>query len=772
MRRRRIWGTAAAVAAGLSGILVFQGVTGNPIGSLDDEGGSGPVRTEARSLGLKTDANGHSATLAQQDTKPFSMLGVTWSDPHARIAGSVEARARKAGTDTWGRWVHLDGNTAPEDKNAKRGGTDPAWVGPSDGVEVRVVAGGKATDRLPAGLRLDMIDPGRSKAASIDTAAYVMEGAAGAETTDPTPTDTPTTTDPGTGTTTEPTPDQTTDPAPTDTATASPSDTAATPTDPAPTDTATTSPAPTDSASATASATPTVSVPPAPPSTVPQPAIKSRADWQADESISPEAPSYLPGPVKAVAVHHTADSNTYTCADGPAIVRGIYTYHVKSNGWKDIGYNFLVDKCGVIYEGRKGGVDRPVFGAHTYGFNSETAGVSVLGDYNTAVPSTAALTSVARLAAWKLGQYKVDPTGTTTLTAGAAGPSGTGRNWAAGDKLTFPTIFGHRDGYNTECPGNNLYGQLGTLRTWAGGPVAGLTVKSVSGAGAAGGKYYTRGPVTVSWSATTPAALIAKNELLVDGKAVATVAGSATSASTTVAVGSHTVQVRATHQSGKTATSAAVTVVGDTTAPYFSTKPTAELTGGTVSSTSAPVKLRWKAADALALRDVRLTTPAVTYGPATTVSGTLGAKPGVTTYFTLSAYDQAGNKGAATVGATPAILQESAAAKYSSWATRSSSSYLGGYSYSSGTKNASLTWTFTGRSAAWVVSRSSTSGQAYVYVDGVKVTTVDLKSATTMYRNAIWTKTWASSAKHTVKIVVVGTYGRPTITTDGLVYLK
>ncbi|MFF0434445.1 N-acetylmuramoyl-L-alanine amidase [Streptomyces sp. NPDC004327] len=772
MRRRRIWGTAAAVAAGLSGILVFQGVTGNPSGSLDDEGGSGPVRTEARSLGLKTDASGHSASLAQQDTKPFSMLGVTWSDPSAKITGSVEARARKAGTDTWGRWVHLDGNTAPEDKAAKRGGTDPAWVGASDGVEVRVVAGGKATAKLPAGLRVDMIDPGRSKTSSIDTAAYVMSGAAGAETTDPTPSDTPTSTDPGSGTTTEPTPGQTTDPAPTDTATASPSDTATTPTDPATTDPATTSPAPTDSASATASATPTVSVPPAPPSTVPQPVIKSRTEWGADESISPEAPSYLPGPVKAVAVHHTADSNTYTCADGPAIVRGIYTYHVKSNGWKDIGYNFLVDKCGVIYEGRKGGVDRPVFGAHTYGFNSETAGISVLGDYNTATPSTAALTSVARLAAWKLGQYGVDPTGTTTLTAGAAGPSGTGRNWAAQDKLTFPTIFGHRDGYNTECPGNNLYAQLGTLRSWAGGPVAGLTVKSVSGAGAAGGKYYTRGPVTVNWSATTPSSLIAKNELLVDGKVAATVAGTATSASATVTAGAHSVQVRATHQSGKAATSAGVTVVGDTTAPVFTTKPTAELTAGTVNTTSAPVLLRWKATDTPALRDVRLTTPAVTYGPATTVSGVLAAKPAVATTWTLSAYDQAGNKGTAAVAATPVILQETSAVKAGTWTARSSTSYLAGKSYSSGTKNASLTWTFTGRSAAWVVSRSTTSGQAYVYVDNVKVATVDLKSATTLYRNAIWTKTWATSAKHTVKIVVVGTAGRPTVTTDGLVYLK
>jgi hypothetical protein len=140
--------------------------------------------------------------------------------------------------------------------------------------------------------------------------------------------------------------------------------------------------------------------------------------------------------------------------------------------------------------------------------------------------------------------------------------------------------------------------------------------------------------------------------------------------------------------------------------------------------------------------------------------------------WSLRAADYAGNTRTVSAAYTPVILQESAAVRSGSWSSRSSSSYLGGASYSSGTKGASLTWTFTGRSAAWVVSRASSSGQAYVYVDGVKVATVDLKSATTLYRQAIWTKNWSGSAKHTVKIVVVGTTGRPTVTTDGLVYLK
>ncbi|MFJ4965607.1 N-acetylmuramoyl-L-alanine amidase [Streptomyces sp. NPDC088729] len=128
-------------------------------------------------------------------------------------------------------------------------------------------------------------------------------------------------------------------------------------------------------------------------------------------------------------VHHTAESNSYSCADAPKVVRGIYAYHVKQLGWKGIGYNFVVDKCGTVYEGRNGGVGRSVMGAHAYGFNAETTGISVLGTYTytDAAPSQVAMTSVARIAAWKLGQYGVNLAGTTTrsstATATATTPS-------------------------------------------------------------------------------------------------------------------------------------------------------------------------------------------------------------------------------------------------------------------------------------------------------------------------------------------------------------
>ncbi|MEU1696926.1 N-acetylmuramoyl-L-alanine amidase, partial [Streptomyces hirsutus] len=527
------------------------------------------------------------------------------------------------------------------------------------------------------------------------------------------------------------------------------------------------------SSSPTASPSSSVSVPPAPPSTAPRPPITDRAGWGADESISPEEPGYLPdGRVKAVVVHHTAESNDYTCAQGPAVVRGIYAYHVKQLGWKDLGYNFLVDKCGTVYEGRKGGTDRPVMGAHAYGFNAETTGISVLGTYTDVAPSDAALTSVARIAVWKLGQYGVDPAGTATLTAGDSGRSYAGKTWAKGAKLSLPAIHGHRDNFNTQCPGNAYYAKLPTLRAWAGGPVSGLTLKSVTGTGKAGTTTHTKSSVTVNWSATTPAALIAKYELLVNGKVAATTTGTATSAKATLTAGTHKVAVRAVHQSGKTATTAAATVVAETTAPAFTTKPNLELRTGTVNTAAVPLTLKWKATDGAALKEVRLTAPtAKTYGP-TVTSAPHTAKSGAATTWSLKAYDQAGNTATASVAGTPVILQETSATKSGTWTAKSSASYLGGKSYTSSAKNASLSWTFTGRSVAWVASRAATSGQAHVYVDGTKVTTVDLKSSTTKYRDALWTKTWSTSTKHTVKIVVVGTGGRPAVTTDGLVYLK
>ncbi|MFI5917211.1 peptidoglycan recognition protein [Streptomyces anulatus] len=759
--QRRMWTTAAVTTAAVAGVLVFQGVTGTSGPDRDGRAAdakSAPVKPDVHRTALKTSPDGDSASLARRDTEPFSLLGVTWTDPSARVTGSVEARTRSSATGEWTGWLPLDteidGRTETG-RSGVRGTTEPRWVGPSDGVEVRVLAGDGARAGLPEGLRLDTVDPGGDTTPlAAEPAAFSVEETPSEE---PTPGEEPPVTPPSE----EPVGEPTDEPSPTPTT--------ETPAPPSPTPS--TEP-PTPSASPTTpTASPSPTLPPAPPSTVPQPPIVSRAAWKADESLSTEAPDYL-DQVKAVFVHHTAQTNAYSCADSAAIVRGLHTYHVQSNGWKDLGYNFIVDKCGTVFEGRKGGVDRPVMGAHTYGFNRDTTGIAVIGMYTDTKAATAATTSVARVAAWKLGQYKADPAGSVQLTAGANGTNMDRKQFVAGSQYAFPRISGHRDGFATECPGLSLYGQLPAIRSLAAGPVTGLTIASVTGANASGSTYYTRSKITVGWKATTPAAFVKSYELLVGGKPVATVKGNVTSAPATLVAGKHSVQVRATHQSGKTSLSPIATVVADTAPPVFSTKPALTLRTGTVNSTAVPLTLKWKATDAASLKEVRLTAPvAKTYGP-TTVSASHTAKPATATAWKMTAYDRAGNTAAASVTGTPVILQESAATKSGKWTTKSSGSYLGGRSYSSSTKGASLTWTFTGRSAAWVVSRAATSGQAYVYVDGKKAATVDLKSSTTKYRQAIWTKSWSSSAKHTVKIVVVGTTGRPALTTDGLVYLK
>ncbi|MFG2869067.1 N-acetylmuramoyl-L-alanine amidase [Streptomyces sp. NPDC048338] len=192
--------------------------------------------------------------------------------------------------------------------------------------------------------------------------------------------------------------------------------------------------------------------------TAPRPAVTPRAGWGADESLVVDPPRYS-AETKAVFVHHTAGTNDYACGESPDIIRAIFLYHVQGQGWNDIGYHFLVDKCGTVFEGRAGGTDQPVVGAQTYGFNTDTAGVAVLGNHNEAASSPVLLDAIAGVAAWKLGLYGHDATGTAELTSTA--DNGLYRK---GQKAVLNRISGHRDAYPTECPGKNLYTDLPTIR--------------------------------------------------------------------------------------------------------------------------------------------------------------------------------------------------------------------------------------------------------------------------------------------------------------------
>ena len=124
------------------------------------------------------------------------------------------------------------------------------------------------------------------------------------------------------------------------------------------------------------------------------PAIISRSEWGAD-SVPPREPPLF-GEVQIAFVHHTVTANDYGPEDSAGIVLGIARFHRNSNGWNDIGYNFLVDKYGQIFEGRAGGIDQPIVGAQAQGFNSVSTGVACLGTFTSIAQTPAGMDALAR----------------------------------------------------------------------------------------------------------------------------------------------------------------------------------------------------------------------------------------------------------------------------------------------------------------------------------------------------------------------------------------
>nr|WP_179961816.1 N-acetylmuramoyl-L-alanine amidase [Mycobacterium noviomagense] len=189
------------------------------------------------------------------------------------------------------------------------------------------------------------------------------------------------------------------------------------------------------------------------------PNIISRAQWGADESMRCGNPVYDNG-IHAAIVHHTAGSNDYSPEDSAEIVREIYAYHTKTLGWCDIAYNALVDKYGQVFEGRAGGITKPVEGSHTGGFNRETWGVAMIGDFEDVPPTSIQLRTIGRLLGWRLGLDHVNPKGTATLSSAG----GEYTRVPGGAALTLPVIFSHRDVGPTACPGNMVYALLDKIR--------------------------------------------------------------------------------------------------------------------------------------------------------------------------------------------------------------------------------------------------------------------------------------------------------------------
>ncbi len=345
----------------------------------------------------------------------FATVGVTWNHRVHLDDDEVTVSVRSLDDGEWSPWqpIAYDADHGPDPDSEEafhaRQGTDPILVGDVDEVQVKVET---ADGEVPAGAELALIDPKDTPAPkleqpAIDTADLPEQGAVAlsSATTD-TSTEGTTEPVPADGTTTEPTTEPTTP-------------------------------------EGDGVLTGAVGV-------TPKPQIFSRAQWGADERMRDKSSLHY-YEVHAGFVHHTVNANDYTRAQVPSLIRGIYAYHTQSKGWSDIGYNFVVDRFGRIWEGRYGGVDRPVVGAHTLNYNEYSFAMSALGNFEKGKPSSAMLDAYGRLFAWKLSLHGVSASST--------------KQWV-GSKY-FKAINGHRDAGQTACPGRYLYAQIPTIRSLA-----------------------------------------------------------------------------------------------------------------------------------------------------------------------------------------------------------------------------------------------------------------------------------------------------------------
>src|SRR5688572_2036432 len=200
-----------------------------------------------------------------------------------------------------------------------------------------------------------------------------------------------------------------------------------------------------------------VSVAPAWGASASEPRIRPRSEW-GGEQCPTRGVNY--GRVRAAIVHHTVTANEYSRSQAPAAILAVCRFHRNTNGWSDIGYNFVVDRFGRIWEGRDGGIDEAVVGAQAQGYNSQTTGIANLGEFTSSPQSDAAIAAMARLIAWKLTNHGVRTTGTVRMTSAG----GSSARYPYGSTRRFQHILGHRDTGLTACPGTQLYYQLSELR--------------------------------------------------------------------------------------------------------------------------------------------------------------------------------------------------------------------------------------------------------------------------------------------------------------------
>lgn len=383
------------------------------------------VTPDGRAL-LRRTARGRTKLVSQPAAVDgFGTVGVTWSaaDPIAEGAITLSLRTRTG--DAWTAWQSLpyDPDHGPDPGSAEarkaRPGSEPVVLGTVDDVQVRTVTSAGA----PADMKLAVIGPGTPAATKVEAPAI----------------------------------DTNKLPGPTAAAARSAVPTGAAPTTTTPTTTAAPPTAGRGVTSLAGGSTPEgadlegagdIALQDGP--YTPKPVIFSRAQWGADESMR-DASSLHYGEVHAGFIHHTVNANDYSAAEVPGIIRSIYAYHVRSRGWSDIGYNYLIDRFGRIWEGRYGGVTLDPVGAHTLNYNDDSFGASAIGNYQITQPSEALIQAYARLFAWKLAMAGV--------------PAASTRQYVT--SRYFEAINGHRDAAATLCPGKYLYAQIPRIRALA-----------------------------------------------------------------------------------------------------------------------------------------------------------------------------------------------------------------------------------------------------------------------------------------------------------------
>ncbi len=237
-----------------------------------------------------------------------------------------------------------------------------------------------------------------------------------------------------------------------------------------------------------------------------EPTVVSRQGWGADPALMTWAPQFYA--TRKLVVHHTDTSNDYADQAGAeAQIRAIYAYHAVTQDWGDIGYNFLIDRFGTVYEGRYSrdyaganptgddAAGNGVTGAHASGWNSGTVGVALLGTLTTQDATPAAREALTRLLAWEASRNGIDPEATEPFT-----------NPVSGATINTPNIAGHRNYVATACPGDTFYPTLPQLRRDVAAAVAGGTVTPDTSAPTAPTGLTAqpaRTSVTLSWKAAT-----------------------------------------------------------------------------------------------------------------------------------------------------------------------------------------------------------------------------------------------------------------------------